>query len=282
MSYEHFTTYYNKPTRIIKSALKLASQLFCYPTCTILCPAQCHNHHPPNTLLPQFIIQDHHILPLPIPPPLHPPDPIAPPHPIPLIWLEIKNLPIHSIINHKHHTTRDYFHIIKYYQSYLCIWHHPNGTSYSKWTPQSYLFHPHRRQHTFPLLLHYYTTRQRQHFEHTILTHFTPNQHRDPKFIIPPLQIPLVNVSISECNPENDIVTIVNTIQVFHDSTYLYNYLFIDSNGSRTNTTRLSLLYPFLNLHSSHLKPKSYGSLKDITPNGNYIILHTTCSPQRF
>jgi hypothetical protein len=184
MTYEHFTTYYNKPTRIIKSALNLASQLFCYPICTIHCPAQCHNHHPPNTLLPQFTIQDHHILPLPAPPPLHPPDPIAPPRPTPLIWLEIKNLPIHSIINHKHHTTRDYFHITKYYQSYLCIWHHPNGTTYSKWTPQSYLSHLHRRQHTFPLLLHYYSTRQRQHFEHTILTHFTPNQHRDPKLLL--------------------------------------------------------------------------------------------------
>jgi hypothetical protein len=45
----------------------------------------------------------------------------------------------------------------------------------------------------------------------------------DPKFIIPPLQIPLVNVSIFECNPENDIITTVNTIQVFHDSAYLYN-----------------------------------------------------------
>jgi hypothetical protein len=184
MTYEHFTTYYNKSTRIIKSALNLASQLFCYPICTIHCPAQGHNHHPPNTLLPQFTIQDHHILPLPAPPPLHPPDPIASPCPTPLIWLEIKNLPIHSIINHKHHTTRDYFHITKYYQSYLCIWHHPNGTTYSKWTPQSYLSHLHRRQHTFPLLLHYYTTRQHQHFEHIILTTSLPTNIAIPNLLL--------------------------------------------------------------------------------------------------
>ena len=64
MTHEDFTTYHAKPTKIIKStlnSLKLATQVFCQPICLQHCPQPCPNHFPPNTLLPQFIILNHHI-----------------------------------------------------------------------------------------------------------------------------------------------------------------------------------------------------------------------------
>jgi hypothetical protein len=61
MTHDDFTTYHTKPTKIIKSALKLATQLFCQPLCYQHCPQPCPDHFPPNTLLPQFIIHNHHI-----------------------------------------------------------------------------------------------------------------------------------------------------------------------------------------------------------------------------
>ena len=50
-----FQIHHQKPTKIIKSALILASQLFCHPSCTPQCPRPCHAHLPHNTLVLQFI-----------------------------------------------------------------------------------------------------------------------------------------------------------------------------------------------------------------------------------
>jgi hypothetical protein len=120
MSQDDFNTYHTKPTKLIKSALKLAKQLFCQPVCQHHCPQPCPNHYPSYTLLPQFIIPNHHIdlpqsniqQPIPImdrppPPPLN-------------IWAQLKHTPIHSIIDHKTNIKKDQFTITKTYHSYLC------------------------------------------------------------------------------------------------------------------------------------------------------------------
>jgi hypothetical protein len=96
-----FQIYHYKPTKIICIALKLASQLFCHSSCTNQCQHPCTNHCPPNILLPQYVITNHHINP---PQPTIqdlPPMENQPPHPPPHTWAEIKNTPINSIIKYK-------------------------------------------------------------------------------------------------------------------------------------------------------------------------------------
>jgi hypothetical protein len=50
MTPEEFQTYHNKPTKIIKSALHLASQLFCHTQCHNQCTHPCPTPSSPNTL----------------------------------------------------------------------------------------------------------------------------------------------------------------------------------------------------------------------------------------
>jgi hypothetical protein len=113
MTSVEFQTYYHKPPKIIQSALKLASQLFCHPTCTLQCSRPCRIHLLHNTLLPQFIIPNQQL------PLVQPPPPILhhiedhPPHPPTHIWTQLKNRPITSIINHKKRLIRDHLTILK-------------------------------------------------------------------------------------------------------------------------------------------------------------------------
>jgi hypothetical protein len=179
MTSVEFQTYYHKPTKIIQSALKLASQLFCHPTCTPQCSRPCHTHLSHNTLLPQFIIPNQQL------PLAQPPPPIFPhiedhlPHPPTHIWSQLKNRPITAIINHKKRLTRDHLNILKQYHSYLCTWLYYSGTTYAKWVPQSYLYkHP---PHSYPLLRQYYHSRQTKYFTELI----NKSQNQDTRFIHP-------------------------------------------------------------------------------------------------
>ena len=114
MTQDDFTTYHTKPTKIIKSALKLATQLFCQPICHQHCPQPCPNYSPCNTLLPQFIIPNHHIDPP--QPTTQPPIPIEErPPPLPSVrWTQLKHLPVHSTIDHKQNTKKTSFQLTKY------------------------------------------------------------------------------------------------------------------------------------------------------------------------
>jgi hypothetical protein len=221
MTPNDFQTYYNKPTKIICSALKLASQLFCHPPCNHQCQNPCTNHQPSNTLLPQYIILYHHIYP---PQPTNQNPPLVenqPPYPTPQIWLTIKNTPINSIIKHKQCTTKDT--ITKKYHSYLCIWIYNNHTTYAKWISQSKLYQNQHSNHNFQLLKQYYQNRQTKHFTDTIQKILNTTQNKDSRYIHPPAHLPLVKISITECNPENDIFTTGHTIQVLHNFAYLYD-----------------------------------------------------------
>jgi hypothetical protein len=251
MTHDDFTIYHTKPTKIIKSSLKLATQLFCQPICYQHCPQPCPNHFPPNTLLPQFIIPNHRIDP-PQPTSQHPIHIIDRPPPPPSdIWIQLKHLPIHSIIDHKQNTSKDQFTIIKKYHSYLCTWIPNNNITYAKWVPQSYIYQTRHANHNYQALLQYYHMRQIKHYNELISKHFNFPQHRDNRVITPPLHLPLVNISITECNPEYDIITTGHTIQVLHNSAFLY-----DHNGRHLHTipiTRLKWLWNQYNHSLPHL-----------------------------
>jgi hypothetical protein len=91
--------------------------------------------------------------------------------------------------------------------------------------------------HNYQKLHQYYQTRQTQHYAKIIQTNFNTLQHRDSRYINPPIHLPLVNISITECNPENDIITTRHTIQTIHDSAYLY-----DQDGRYQHTTTVQRL----------------------------------------
>jgi hypothetical protein len=122
MTAQGFQFYYTTPTHLIKHALDITAELCCHPPCFPHCPHPCLIHHPPHTLLPQYITLNHHILPSNPIPPLHPLPPPIPPHPLPPRH-SIYNLiqyPITTILAHKLCKTIDAHHIIKIYTSYLC------------------------------------------------------------------------------------------------------------------------------------------------------------------
>ena len=48
-------------------------------------------------------------------------------------------------------------------------------------------------------------------------------QNKDSRRISPTLNIPLVKISTHECNPEKDINTNTNEIQIQHDSAHIYD-----------------------------------------------------------
>jgi hypothetical protein len=78
MSPNDFKNYYFNPTKLIKSALNIAQQLFCHPPCPPQCQQHCPHHHLPRTLKENYIITNHNITPRQPEPPLHPPNPTHP------------------------------------------------------------------------------------------------------------------------------------------------------------------------------------------------------------
>jgi hypothetical protein len=226
MDHKDFQAYYTIPTKLIKNALKILELLFCQPSCLPHCSNSCTQHYLPRTLLPQYIIRNPHILPsqrlsTPHPPP-HPLYPLPPQ----FILNNLIHFPIHSILDHKEHKIFDKYKIIKKYTSYLCQWILPNQCIYTKWIPQHKLL-PWTIQttpnHNIPPLIHYYKTKQHQYYSTLLLKHFHPTQPKDTRYITPELFLPLVHLSIQECNHDKDIITNTPTIAIQHEQAHIYD-----------------------------------------------------------
>ena len=121
--------------------------------------------------------------------------------------------------------------------------------------PQKELFppnHPTVIEHNIVLLTRYYTKTQHDHYKNIIDTHFSPEQNKDSRFISPPTNIPYTQIFINECNPEKDIITNTDTLQIINEQTHIYentgNYLIT------IPTTRLKWLWQQYNKanYSSH------------------------------
>ena len=109
MTQEDFQKFNTKPTKLIKQALDIVEQLFCYLRCNPTCQTPCDNHHSPRILKEEYITRDHNIVPSTTKTPIHPPMPPHPPQPLPppnIINNPI-SYPIHSILDHKEIKTKD-------------------------------------------------------------------------------------------------------------------------------------------------------------------------------
>jgi hypothetical protein len=135
--------------------------------------------------------------------------------------------------------------------------------------------------------------KQHQHYHTLILKHFLPTQPKDTRYIFPALSLPLIHLSILECNPDKDIITPTPTIQLQHENAHIY-----DHNGTHLITipaTRLNWLWLqyHTTLHNSlifipsiqSLKLKLLGFIKDTNTGSLNMILpkiHNTHSQLPF
>ena len=81
---------------------------------------------------------------------------------------------------------------------------------------------PHVIEHNTSLLVNYYSNKQHTFYRNIINANFTLEQNRDTRHIPPPLIIPLIHISINECNPEKDIKIDTCTIQIQNDTAHIY------------------------------------------------------------
>ena len=257
MSPEEFKTYYKNPTKLDISALNIAAQLFCQSHCNQNCPTLCPIHILTRTLKTQYISDTREIHPRMTEGPIHPIPPEQPQYPNPPI--KIINNPskfsIHTIISHSNKKTKDKYKITKNYDTYLCQWILSNHIIYNKWISQREFFpynQPLVTKHNTTLLQEYYTKHQHSYYKNILETYFTTVQNRDTRFIPSSEIIPHTQISITECNPENDIITSKNTIQTQNEVTHLFE----DTGRYLTtiSTTRLKWLWQqyHMNAANSH------------------------------
>jgi hypothetical protein len=95
-------------------------------------------------------------------------------------------------------------------------------------------------------IIAYFTKKQHRIYVKTINQNYLNRQTRDTRHINPPLTIPLVNISIHECNPVKDIITNKHTIKVQDNKAQIY-----DEQGAHIITipySRLEWLWTQYNL----------------------------------
>ena len=227
MTPDDFKIYHKTPSKLEKYALQIVEQLFCYPSCTPNCPNPCTRHLPARTLKPKYISNNQNLIPRISENPPQPLDIQQQLHPNPSH--NIINNPIrfaiNKILDHKTKTIKDKYKITKKYNTYLCQWTLQTNTIYNKWVPQRDLFplnHLTVITHNTTLLTEYYTTLQHKYFREILNTHFTPGQNRDTRFIPSSTTVLFTQIFITECNPEKDILTDKDTIQIHNEITHIY------------------------------------------------------------
>ena len=77
-------------------------------------------------------------------------------------------------------------------------------------------------KHNLRLLKQFYLTQQHKHYHDTIEKNFHQKQSKDIRYIDEPLQLPLVQMYIKECNPDSSINIAKPTIQIQHDKALIF------------------------------------------------------------
>ena len=261
MSSKDFQTYYKTPTKLEKSALRIAEQLFCQQSCNQNCLNFCVIHPQTRTLKTRYISENSELTPRvqENPPHLTTPQQSLQPNPPPNIKNNPLKFPIHSILSHKSKETKDKYKIYKKFNTYLSQWSLHNNTTYNKWLPQGELFplnQPLVIKHNIVLLKDYYTRYQHNYYKNIVQTHLALIQAKDPRYIPSPTIISYTQISVIECNPEKDIVTAQNTIHTQNEVTHIY-----EDTGRHLitiPTTRLKWLWQQYNTHGLVPAPQSF------------------------
>jgi hypothetical protein len=81
---------------------------------------------------------------------------------------------------------------------------------------------PNITKHNLILLKQFYLARQHKHYQNIIEQNFHQIQSKDTRYIHEPLQLPLVQINLNECNPDTDIDTTKPSIQIIQDKAFIY------------------------------------------------------------
>ena len=130
------------PTKLKKTALRIAEQLFCQQNCNQNCPNLCNTHPQACTLKARYISGNKELTFRMQVNPLHPllPQQSQQPNPPPNTKNNPLRLSIHIILNHKSNEIKDKYKKTKKFNTYLCQWSLQNNTTYNKWMSQYELF----------------------------------------------------------------------------------------------------------------------------------------------
>jgi hypothetical protein len=225
MNENELKKYHNNITATIKKALKIASHLFCVTNCVETCQSLCTIHQQAFTLLPEIINRpNQHFIHTPFPetiPPFHTPEFPKPPNNI----QKLQDYPILAVTDIKHSKCIDRLGTTKIFTSYKCKWVQPGNYNYMMWMNTSKVF-PHNMpnitDHNLILLKQFYLTQQHTHYQNIIEFFFYQIQSKDTRYIHEPLQLPLVQINLNECNPDIDINTNDPTIQIIQDKALIF------------------------------------------------------------
>jgi hypothetical protein len=225
MNEKEFQQYHKKPTPTIKKALKVASHLFCTSICADICMTPCNIHQQSYMLFPEITNrpnQNFYHNPLPENNPII--DIQEPPKP-PRRMQKLQDYPITAITNTKHSKRKDKFDTLKMFTSYKCTWTQPENQNYTMWLATDNVF-PHNKpnitNHNLTLLKQFYLTQQYKHYSNIIAKNFHQPQSKDTRYIHEPLNLPLIQINLHECNPDKDINTTQPTIQIIGNKAHLF------------------------------------------------------------
>jgi hypothetical protein len=86
----------------------------------------------------------------------------------------------------------------------------PKNHNYNMWMTTDKVF-PHNKpnitEHNLILLKQFYLMQQHKYYQDIIEKNFLQKQSKDTRYIQEPLQLPLVQIHLNECNPDTDINT---------------------------------------------------------------------------
>jgi hypothetical protein len=217
MNEKEFQRYHKKTTPTIKKALKIASHLFCATNCLETCQPLCNIHQQAFILLPKIISRPNQsFLHTPLPE-INPPANIPKPPKPPKRMQKLQDYLLTAIIDKKHSKCTDKLGTIKKFTSYKCKWMQPENHNYTMWITTDKVFlhnKPNITTHNLSLLKQFYLTQQYKHYHDIIEKDFHQIQSKDTRYIYEPLQLPLVQIHLNECNPNSDINTVEPTIQI--------------------------------------------------------------------
>ena len=138
---------------------------------------------------------------------------------------KLQDSPITTITNTKQSKRKDKFGTTKMFTSYKCTWIQPENQNYTMWMNNNKVF-PHNKpniaNHNLILLKQFYIAQQRKHYSNIIEINFSQIQSKDTRYVHGPLNLPLIQINLHECNLGKDIKTSQPTIQIIQDEAHIF------------------------------------------------------------
>jgi hypothetical protein len=147
-----------------------------------------------------------------------------------------------TITDKKQSQIKDKLGTLKIFTSYKCKWIQPENQNYTVWMTIDKVF-PHNKpniaNHNLLLLKQYYLT-QHKHYLNIIEKNNYQLQSKDTRYIYKPLNPPLIQINLAECNLEIDINNPTHYTNHTKQSPLIYKE-WKPSNNHHQNKTRMAL-----------------------------------------